>query len=166
MGNKLYFTKFFHLLLKKFRPFSDFTFESKVLWFFSQGQWKRIFWDWLVKLHNNSFQTPHSISAEDFLRLVSSSSCCACILIIENGGYSIWLIKSQVVLGFWFWDCWTSSTVNEKQTRFFTNYCTRKKHFSHSITTLAPILWLNNNQIIRTNKIHLKATRSYWHSFY
>ena len=31
MENKLYLIKFFHLLLKKFCPFSDFTFESKVL---------------------------------------------------------------------------------------------------------------------------------------
>ena len=31
MGNKLYFIKFFHSLLKRFCPFSDFTFESKVL---------------------------------------------------------------------------------------------------------------------------------------
>ena len=30
MGNKLYFFNFFHLLLKKFRPFSDFTFEREV----------------------------------------------------------------------------------------------------------------------------------------
>ena len=43
MGNKLYFINFFHLLLKKFRPFSDFTFKSKVLWFFSQGLCNRIF---------------------------------------------------------------------------------------------------------------------------
>ena len=55
MGNKLYLIKIFHLLLKKFRLLSDFTFESEVLWFFSQGLQKRIFLDWLVKLHDNSF---------------------------------------------------------------------------------------------------------------
>ena len=43
MGKKLYLINFFHLLLKKFRPFSDFTFESEVSWFFSQGLRKRIF---------------------------------------------------------------------------------------------------------------------------
>ena len=31
MRNKLYLIKNFHLLLKKFRPLSDFTFESEVL---------------------------------------------------------------------------------------------------------------------------------------
>ena len=41
--NKLYLTKSIHLLLEKFCPLSDFTFESKVLWFFSQGLRKRIF---------------------------------------------------------------------------------------------------------------------------
>ena len=43
MRNKLYSIKNFHLLLKTFCPFSDFTFESEVLWFFSQGLRKRIF---------------------------------------------------------------------------------------------------------------------------
>ena len=43
MGNKLYFQNFFHSLLKKFRPFSDFTFESEVLCFFSQGLRNQIF---------------------------------------------------------------------------------------------------------------------------
>ena len=30
----------------------------------------------LVKLHDNSFQTPYSVSVENFLGLDSSSSCC------------------------------------------------------------------------------------------
>ena len=36
-GEQIFFVKSFYLLLKKFRPFSDFTFESEFLWFFSQG---------------------------------------------------------------------------------------------------------------------------------
>ena len=73
MGNKLSFIKFFYLLLvtllKKIRPFSDFTFKSEVLWFFSQGLWKRIFLDCLVKVHDNSFQTPYSVSVGNFFEV-------------------------------------------------------------------------------------------------
>ena len=49
--------------MKKFRPFSDFTLESKVLWFFSRGYGNGFFW------HDNSFQTPYSVYVEDFFEV-------------------------------------------------------------------------------------------------
>ena len=45
-GNKLYFIKNVHSLLKKFSPFSDFTFESEVLGFSHSGYANGFFLDW------------------------------------------------------------------------------------------------------------------------
>ena len=69
MANKLYIMIFFHLLLKKFRPLSDFTFESEVCDFSHRGYGNGFFWDCLVKLHDNSFQTPYSVSVGNFFEV-------------------------------------------------------------------------------------------------
>ena len=37
--------------------------------FSNRGYGNRFFWDWLVKIHDNSFQTPHSVSVEDFFEV-------------------------------------------------------------------------------------------------
>ena len=69
--SKLYFIIFFQLLLKK---------KLFVLWFYIRKQYfficlsgaTEFVWSWYVKLCDNSYQTPYSVSVEDFLQLGSS----------------------------------------------------------------------------------------------
>ena len=77
MGNKLYFIKFFQLLLKKFRPLVISLSKARFCDFSNRGYGNGFFLDWWLKLHDNSFQTPYSVSVEDFfLSFGSSSSYC------------------------------------------------------------------------------------------